>query len=219
MRFVIVGCGRVGSQLASRLTLEGHHVTIVDRDPTAFRRLSPAFAGDLVEGVGFDRDVLISAGIERADGFASVTSGDNTNAVAARIAKHIFRVPRVVARIYDPRRAEIYRRLGLQTISPTEWAATRITEMLCHPGLTILQTMGNGEVNLVEFEIRGHLADLAIKDLVLPGESLPVALIRDGRATVPSFGTVLREGDLVQMSVVATAMHRQMEMVRAAGGR
>jgi len=216
MRFVIVGCGRVGSQLANRLSVQGHDVAIVDRDPAAFRRLSPAFKGLKVEGVGFDRDVLVSTGIERADGFASVTSGDNTNVVSARIARHVFRVPRVVTRIYDPRRAEIYRRLGLLTISPTEWGATRIAELLCHPGMHVLLTLGNGEVNLIEFEVTPHLAGHRVNELVMAGESSVVALVRGGWATVPTPGTVLQLGDAVQLSVLATATGRIAEMLRLA---
>jgi len=216
MRFVIVGCGRVGAQLASRLSVQGHQVAIVDRDPAAFRRLSPTFKGQKVEGVGFDRDVLLAAGIERADGFASVTNGDNTNVVSARIARQIFRVPKVVARIYDPRRADIYRRFGLQTISPTEWAATRIAELLCHPGLSVVQTLGNGEVNVVEVEVGAHLAGHKVNELVMPGESMVVALVRDGRATVPSLATTLQMGDTLQISVQSTAMGRLAEMLRLA---
>ncbi len=216
MRFVIVGCGRVGAQLASRLSVQGHQVAVVDRDPTAWRRLGPSFKGLKIEGVGFDRDVLIAAGIERADGFASVTSGDNTNVVSARIARQIFRVPKVVARIYDPRRADIYRRFGLQTISPTEWAATRIAELLCHPGMSVLQAIGNGEVSLVEIEVSAHLAGHRVNELVIPGETSVVALVRDGRATVPTMGTTMRMGDMLQMSVQSTAMGRLAEMLRLA---
>ncbi len=216
MRFVIVGCGRVGSQLANRLSVQGHEVAIVDRDPVAFRRLSPTFKGRKIEGVGFDRDAMIAAGIERADGFASVTSGDNTNAVSARIARQVFRVPKVVARIYDPRRAEIYRRLGLLTISPTEWGATRIAEVLCHTGMNVLLTVGNGEVNLIEIEVTPHLAGHKVNELVMPGESNVVSLVRGGRATVPTLGTALQVGDTVQLSVQATAMGRLAEMLRLA---
>ena len=213
MRFVIVGCGRVGSQLASRLSMQGHDVAIVDRDPAAFRRLSPTYRGKKIEGVGFDRDVLMAAGIERADGFASVTSGDNTNIVSARIARHVFRVPKVVTRIYDPRRAEIYRRFGIQTISPTEWGATRIAELLCHPGMTVLLTLGNGEVNLVEVEVTAHLAGHRVNELVMVGESNVVSLVRGGRATIPTMGTTLQIGDILHLSVQATAMGRLAEML------
>ncbi len=217
MRYVLVGCGRVGSQLAMRLSLDGHAVTVVDRDPEAFRKLGPSFRGQRVEGIGFDRDVLLAAGIERADGFASVTSGDNTNIVSARIARHIFRVPRVVARIFDPRRAEIYRRLGIQTISPTEWAAGRISDLLCQPEMAVLYNVGSGEVNIVEFQITEAVAGHQVVDLVMPGESNVVALVRDGRATIPTLGTILRNGDVLHVSVLASASHRLMDML--GGGR
>ncbi len=213
MRFVIVGCGRVGAQLANSLSLQGHEVAIIDRDPAAFRRLNPNYRGKKIEGVGFDRDVLLAAGIERADGFASVTNGDNTNVVSARIARQIFRVPKVVTRIYDPRRAEIYRRLGIQTISPTEWGATRIAELLCHPGVTTVLTVGNGEVSVIEVEVSAHLAGHRVNELVIPGETSVVALVRGGRASVPTLGTVLQVGDTLHLSVLATAMGRLSEMM------
>ena len=117
-RIITIGCRRTGSGLARILTAKGHAVTMVDIDPEAFERLGPRFAGRIVLGVGFDRDVLIQAGIERADGLAAMTSSDEANVVAARIAREVFKVPRVVARLYDPRKADIYKRLGLQTIQP-----------------------------------------------------------------------------------------------------
>ncbi len=122
MKIIIVGCGRVGAQLAEMLSQEGHEVAIIDKDPTSARRLGKAFQGHFIPGVGFDRDVLLKAGIDHTDGFASVTSGDNTNIVAALAARDHFHVPRIVARIADPRRAEIYRRFGIPTISPTTLA-------------------------------------------------------------------------------------------------
>lgn len=112
MKIIIIGCGRVGARLAQTLSLKGCSVTVVDKDPTAFDRLGKSYQGRTVQGVGFDRDVLIEAGIEKADGLAAVMVSDEANAVAARIAKRMFRVPRVVARIYEPRKAEIYRRLA-----------------------------------------------------------------------------------------------------------
>ncbi len=216
MRFVIVGCGRVGAQLANRLSLAGHEVAIVDRDAAAFRRLSPTYKGQKVEGVGFDREVLVSAGIERADGFASVTSGDNTNVVSARIARQVFRVPKVVARIYDPRRAEIYRRLGLVTISPTEWGASRISELLCQTGMNIVLTVGNGEVKVVEVEVTPLLVGHKVSELVRQGDSSVVALIRGGRATVPVQGTTMQLGDTLQISVHATALPWLAQMLNLA---
>lgn len=119
MRIVIMGCGRVGSTLATQLDKEGHEVTIIDLDSNQFRRLSPDFRGTSVVGNGIDEDTLRKAQIEQADAFAAVTQGDNRNVMASQIAKHLFRVPKVLCRIYDPIREEIYRNLGIETISPT----------------------------------------------------------------------------------------------------
>jgi trk system potassium uptake protein TrkA len=214
MRFVIVGCGRVGARLGSQLSLAGHQVAVIDKNPEAFLRLSPTFKGETIEGVGFDRDVLIRAGIERADGFASVTNGDNTNIVSARIARYVFRVPMVVTRIYDPRRAEIYRRLGIPTISPTDWGATAIAEMLLHPGLTTRLTMGHGEVTLVEYAVSEYLNGHRVDELNIPGEMVVAGLVRESRATLPTPGTRLQLGDMLYISVQTASLGRLEEMLR-----
>ncbi|HEM60805.1 MAG TPA: TrkA family potassium uptake protein [Chloroflexi bacterium] len=130
MRIVIVGCGRVGAQLARLLLTNGHQVAVVDKDSASFDRLGPDFMGELVLGLGIDEDVLLRAGIDRADAVVAVTSGDNTNVMAAQVAKEIFGVPRVICRINDPLREEIYRSLGLETICATTWQANRIREIL-----------------------------------------------------------------------------------------
>lgn len=132
MRVVILGCGRTGACLAKMLAGAGHHVTVIDRASTAFKRLGEDFAGELVVGLGIDEDVLRRAGIEQADAFIAVTDGDNTNVMAAQVAREIFGVRRVVVRIYDPLREEIYRTLGLETICPTLLGASRIQEILSH---------------------------------------------------------------------------------------
>ncbi|MCL4534162.1 MAG: TrkA family potassium uptake protein [Bacteroidetes bacterium] len=134
MRIVIVGCGRVGARLATTLDAEGHDVTVIDANPDSFRRLSSDFRGSAVVGIGIDEDVLRRAGIEQADAFAAVTNGDNTNIMASQVAKVVFKVPRVVARIYDPIREEAYRSLGLlETICPTIMGADRVRDALLAP--------------------------------------------------------------------------------------
>jgi trk system potassium uptake protein TrkA len=130
MRIVILGCGRVGAYLASMLVAEGHQVTVIDRNTEAFRRLGSDFTGNWVVGTGIDEDVLRRAGIEQADAFVAVTNGDNTNVMATQVAREIFGVPRVICRIYDPLREEIYHTLGLETICPTILGATNIKEVL-----------------------------------------------------------------------------------------
>ena len=130
MKAIIMGCGRVGAQIANMLDSEGHDVTVIDIDPTSFRRLPSTFKGKAMVGNGIDQDVLMRAGIQDIDAFAAVTQGDNRNVMAAQIAKHIFNVPKVVCRIYDPIREEVYHSLGLETVSPTTVGARLIKESL-----------------------------------------------------------------------------------------
>ncbi|MCL4472511.1 MAG: TrkA family potassium uptake protein [Actinobacteria bacterium] len=197
MKIVVLGCGRVGSQLAGALYVEGHDVSIIDKDPKAFRRLNPSFQGKIVTGVGFDRDVLIDAGIERADGFASVTNGDNSNIISALIAKRVFRVPRVVTRIYDPMRANIYKRFGIPTISSTVWGANGLREHLLYREMRSELSFGSGEVLLLEFEVPVGLVGRSVADLTVEGQALITCVVRLGQAMVPSGATVFREGDLI----------------------
>ncbi len=130
MKFIILGCGRVGARLAVQLDQAGHQVTIIDRNQDSFSRLGPDYGGEMVLGTGIDEDVLRKAGIEQADAFVAVSNGDNTNAMAAQIAQLVFKVPKVVARLYDPVRDETYRTLGLETVSPTNIGVERIKEMI-----------------------------------------------------------------------------------------
>src|SRR3954453_4299608 len=148
-----MGCGRVGSTLAHILEDRGSTVAVVDRDPEAFRRLRPAFKGERVTGIGFDREVLSRAGIERADGFAAVSSGDNSNIIAARVARETFGVPQVAARIYDPRRAEVYERLGIPTVATVRWTADQMLRKLLPEGSEPLWRDPSGEVVLAEVTV------------------------------------------------------------------
>lgn len=213
MRVVIVGCGRVGATLATDLSVHGHEVAVIDRNPEAFERLGRAFKGRRVQGVGFDHDVLVEAGIERADAFATVTSGDNTNVVAAMIARSVFRVPKIVARIADPQRADIYRRLGIPTISPTIWGATEIREMLIHPELSSSFTFGSGEVELMQFQVPPRLAGHTAANLTSPSRFNVVAIVRGGRAFIPTTGTQLEEGDLVYLAADSGSLAKLEEII------
>jgi trk system potassium uptake protein TrkA len=208
MRVIIMGCGRVGAAVSQLLDREGHAVAVIDYDPLALEKLEPAFRGLKVVGVGFDRSVLLEAGIEQADAFAATSSSDNANIVAARLARNVFHVPKVVARLYDPRRAEIYRRLGLVTISSTTWGAERIHQLLTHGALDPLHAFGSGEVCLVSVDAPAHLAGRIVRDLNVPAEITVVALTRDGRAQIPLLGTQLRAGDQLHLVVLATALER-----------
>ncbi len=208
MKILIVGCGRLGAGLAKALELRRHTVSVVDREPAAFGTLGAAFKGRTVGGSGIDREVLLEAGIERADGLAAVTASDEINVVAGRIAMQAFRVPRVVARLYDPRKAEIYRRLGLQTITPVAWGVNRIAELLCHSRLDTLQSLGSGEVDLVEAEIPPLLVGRTVAEVTVPGEVHAVAVSRGGKTFLPVAGTVFHKGDLVHLAILGTSADR-----------
>jgi trk system potassium uptake protein TrkA len=208
-----MGCGRVGEQVARLMADEGHYVIVIDSDPMALARLGPDFRGHTVRGVGFDRNVLIQAGIEQADAFAATSSSDNANIIAARIARNVFRIPRVVVRLYDPRRAEIYRRLGMITISSTTWGAERIRELLIHEDLDPVMTFGSGEVSLVHLEVPYHLVGRVVKNLVIPGEISVISITRQGQAFLAISGTELRAGDMLHLAVLSSSMERLKTML------
>ncbi|HVO41444.1 MAG TPA: TrkA family potassium uptake protein [Aggregatilineales bacterium] len=208
MKIIVVGCGRVGRELSLTLSQEGHQVTVVAERPEEFEQLGPRFPGKTVPGVVFDREVLIEAGIERADGLAAVTTSDNANVVTARIAKQIYRVPQVVARLYEPRRAEVYRKLGLQTISSTTWGVGRIMQLLTHSRLDTVYEMGSGEVSLVEIEVGPALAGHIVQQLNVSTEIKVVSITRGGKAFIPSSQMPFMAGDLVHVVVQRTSQAR-----------
>jgi trk system potassium uptake protein TrkA len=192
---------------------EGNQVAVIDQDANALARLGPEFKGRTVRGIGFDRDVLVEAGIQEADAFAATSSSDNANIVAARIARNVFAVPRVVTRLYDPRRAEIYKRLGLVTISSTTWGAERIRELLTHSDLDQTHSFGNGEVTLVALETPPQLVGRVVRNITIPGEVNIAAMVRDGRAFMPIGGTEFRSRDMIYFIVLSASMDRFKAMV------
>jgi len=206
MRVIIVGCGRVGSQLANALSAERHEVVIIDRSPLSFGRLSRDFSGRMLTGVGFDREILQKADIEGADALAATTDSDNVNIVVAVTAKETFEVPHVVARIYDPQAAEIYRREGIPTVTPTLLAANTMKTMISHPRLAKLATCGSGEVEFITIQVPKALAGRTVQDLIIPGESLVSALVRRGQASIPSADTRLEAEDELHVAVAAKAL-------------
>ncbi len=216
MNFIIVGCGRMGSGLAQTLCQRGHQVTVIDRDGAALETLGSTFKCNRVVGVGFDQAVLEQAQIQRADGLAAVTNSDETNIVTARVAKSFFRVPRVVARVYDPRKAEIYRRLGLETISTTTWGIGRISELLTHTHLDVLYSLGE-QVDLVEAVVPPTLAGRHVADLSIPGEVQVVTLDRAGQTLLPLAGTVLQAGDRLRLAVFTPSADRLGALLEGAG--
>ena len=196
-----MGCGRVGSTLAVDLEKSGHTVAVIDRNREAFRRLGANFNGRTVAGVGFDRDTLLEAGIEKADAFAAVSNGDNSNILAARVARETFGVKNVVARIYDPGRAEIYQRLGIPTVATVLWTTDQIMRRLTPDGTKSEWRDATGTILLVEVSLHKEWYGESIL-LIEKNTNARVAFItRLGEALLPDEHTVLQEGDLVHLLV------------------
>lgn len=199
MHIVIMGCGRVGSALAQTLEQQGHTVAVIDQDPTAFRRLGPGFGGRRVTGIGFDQDTLREAGIEEAGAFAAVSSGDNSNIIAARVAREMFGVQNVAARIYDPRRAEVYQRLGIPTVATVRWTADQMLRRLLPSGAEPLWRDPTGGVQLAEVHASPKWVGQKISRLQEETGVRVSFLTRLGEAILPTSQTVLQEGDLVHV--------------------
>jgi trk system potassium uptake protein TrkA len=199
MNIIIVGCGRVGVELALALH-QKHNVSVIDRNALAFDRLGLHFSGRTVQGHGMDRSALERSGIESAGALAAVTSSDNVNAIVARVAQDIYHVKRVVARLYNPRRAPIYEKLNLQTVSSSTWGAQRIEQILVHPGMQSLASAGNGEVQVFEMTVPPEWIGRKISELVPLDHAIPVALARNGKGILPRSEIVLESQDILQVS-------------------
>ena len=199
MHIVIMGCGRVGSTLAQILESRGHSIAIIDQNPDAFRRLGPDFAGLTVTGVGFDRDVLVEAGIERADAFAAVSSGDNSNIISARLARETFGVGRVAARIYDQKRAEVYERLGIPTVATVRWTADRMIRHLVPQGQLEVWRDPTSTVSIVEVPLHPGWISKPLRALEDACGARTAFIMRFGIGTLPTASTVLQDSDQVFM--------------------
>jgi trk system potassium uptake protein len=200
---IVIGCGRMGSGLAKALSLRGQQVTVIDKDESAFEQLSAHVKVRTVLGVGFDRNVLLHAGIEKAEGLVAVTSSDEANIVATQLAQRIFRVPKVIARVYDPHKAEIYKRLGLATISTTSWGIERIIQMLARTALEGIPLGSNLE--LTHYEVSPNLAGRTVQTITLPGELHVVAIERDGKSFLATDSSTLQTGDTLHLAVLNSA--------------
>jgi len=206
MHVVIGGYGRVGRYLASMLEARGHTVAVIDRNEKAFAGAGSDIRGRRISGEVFDRDTLVKAGIERADAYAAVTSGDNSNIVSARIARERFDVPCVVARIYDPRRALIYERFGIPTISSVNWSSGMLLATILEPAVKTVNVVGGGEVLVIAADASTHLSGKRITEVDYPGKFHIVALVRDGIAMLPEPRTELAKGDSLRITVTRDAL-------------
>ncbi|MGH9077396.1 MAG: potassium channel family protein [Acidimicrobiales bacterium] len=206
MHVIVVGCGRVGSELAIRLVSEGHDVVVLDKRGVAFRRLPAGFAGTTVVGFGFDQDHLRAAGAPGADALAAVTSGDNTNILTARIARETFEIQNVVARIYDPRRALIYQRLGIPTVATVSWTVDQVVRRLLPEQSVTSWTDPTGQVSMVEHALPTGLAGKRLGVLVAGDRYRPVVLTRGGEARLATPDMVGQEGDVLLFTVRTGAL-------------
>lgn len=216
MKIIVVGCGRVGVELALALHT-AHQVTVIDSDPHAFDRLGLHFTGRTVQGEALDRNVLLRAGIDTADALAAVTASDNVNVIVASVARKIYHMQRVVTRLYNPRRRPLYEKLDVQTVSSSSWGAQRIEQLLVHPGLQSLLTAGNGEVQVYEMPIPTEWAGRRLSELVPSGSALPVALARAGRGLLPGNELLLQADDVLQVSATDEGLKILRERVHANG--
>ena len=211
-----MGCGRVGSALAKSLEALDHSVAIIDRDAGAFRRLSSSFGGTRVTGFGFDRDTLLEAGIGRADAFAAVSSGDNSNIIAARVARETFGIDNVVARIYDSRRAEVYQKLGIPTVATVKWTADQVIRRLLPEGAATEWRDPSGAVVLAEIPFSAAWIGHRVTSAESASGARVGLLTRLGEGMLPGPDTVLQEGDLLHALVRSGDVDR-VTAVLAAG--
>lgn len=200
MKIIVVGCGRLGADLAYRLSKAGNKVAVIDSHKQAFTKLPSDFIGRTHEGNSLQQDVLSRAGIETADGLAAVTNSDAINVVVARIAREKYHVPHVVARNYDPTLRILYEDLGLQVISSTSWEAQRVKELLYDTDFNTVFSAGNGEVEVYEFKISPKWNGKLLRELLNRGECIPIALTRAGRANLPDPEWRLATDDVIHLS-------------------
>jgi trk system potassium uptake protein TrkA len=220
MHVIVVGCGRVGSELGVRLEQGGHSVAIIDKNRRAFRRLPPAWPGRTVVGFGFDRDHLAEAGVDHAGAVAAVTSGDNSNILTARIARETFQIPNVVARIYDPRRALIYQRLGIPTVATVTWTTDQVIRRLFPEQSVTEYTDPTGEISFIERSLPDSWVGRRVGGLEEGDRFRPVLVTRAGQARLATPELVGQEGDVLLMAVRAGALdnlERRLK-VETAGG-
>ena len=208
MHIVIMGCGRVGAALTVELAKAGHSVAIIDKRPEAFDRLPPGFEAKKVVGLGFDREVLEEAGIKEAGAFVAVSNGDNSNIVSARVAREHYHVQKVIARIYDPRRADIYERLNIPTIASVRWAAARIMFLLFHTEQDIQQAIAGGTLLHVRRDVPDHLIGRKVSSVRAEGQVEVMAIERGGAAFLPTGDQTFQQGDMGHFIIAAAAVDR-----------
>jgi len=216
MHVVIMGYGRVGSELALQLGHAGHSVVIIDKKPEAFDRLPPGFEARTIVGLGFDRDILEEAGIKEADAFIAVSNGDNSNIVSARVALEHYHVPNVIARIYDPQRAEIYQRLNIPTVATTTWGVKQIMLMLTHPREEIKESLVGGDLFRMRVPVPDHFIGKPVSSLGEAGKVLVAGVDRMGSGFIPVASSTFQQGDIAQLILQKDGLEILDEMLQPA---
>jgi trk system potassium uptake protein TrkA len=214
---IIMGCGRVGILLTQELTKAGHDVTVIDKNGSAFDRLPPGFEARTIVGLGFDREILEEAGIKEADAFLAVSNGDNSNIVAARVAREHYHVPHVIARIYDPMRADIYERLNIPTVSTTRWGVKQMMLMLSHPREEIKETLAAGDLFRMRIQIPDHLVGKHVSELEIEGQILVAGVDRGGKGFIPTASSTFQEDDFAAVIVQKDALETLDDLLRPTG--
>ncbi len=213
MKVIVIGCGKLGSGLALELARRGNDVTAIDANPLAFQRLGAGFVGRTIEGVGFDRDVLESAGIGKVDAVVATTDSDDANALIGRVARSRFGVPHVIARLHDARQGHLYRSLGVQPVSTITWGVDRICELLSHERFEAVMTMGDDDLELVRTEVPALLVGAQVSTLTVMGEIHVVSVERGSHAFLPISGTRLHAGDILSFAVMSASKPRLKSML------
>lgn len=209
MHIVVLGCGRVGSSLARRLEKLGHSVAVIDQDPESFRRLGPDFSGIQVKGIGFDRKTLTEAGIAEAGALAAVSSGDNSNILTARVAREQFGIDHVVARIYDPKRAAVYQRLGIPTVATVPWTVDRFLRTLLEDEATEMWRNPTGDVVMMQVPYHDDWIGRRLRDLESATGFRAAYLSRFGESVLPAADTIVQSGDVVIVLAASAAAEEQ----------
>jgi trk/ktr system potassium uptake protein len=215
---VVMGCGRVGSAIARRLEQIGHSVAVIDQDPEAFRRLGPEFGGRQVTGLGFDRQTLLDAGVDSAGAFAAVSSGDNSNIIAARVARETFGVQHVVARIYDSKRAEIFERMGIPSVATVPWTVNRLLRELLSVKVSEIWREPTGTVLLMRVTVTDGWVGRRLAELEAASGARAAWLVRFGDAQLPTSNTVLQDGDQLVVAATDELSDRVRQTVEHPGG-
>jgi len=218
MFVIVVGCGRVGSELAFGLFQAGHQVAVIDEVGTSFENLHPDYRGRTIEGEVLSEEVLKRSGIETADGLAAVTNSDSVNAVVGHVARTVYEVPNVVVRNYNPRWLPMHHAFGLQVVSSTGWGAQRIEELLANPAGRAVFSAGNGEVEIYEVVVPAGWAARPVSDLLQGGDCVAAAVTRAGRSMLPTPEMLLEAGDVVHVSATREGMDRLRREVETRKG-